>query len=760
MKITSIETDISDDLTRDKTADTLNLTDPVAPTKPTKAPDLPEALVSSSVSAPKTVENTQEFGWVKKFTIAATLLWLFLIAGFLFSVLNIGANWQSYTPLQWIAIVGLVIGPALLIFLASYALKQLAAISKEAHFLAQTANAMSTPDDAVIGKSKVMASAIAAQVDDLNEKLNAAIGRLSSMEDVIKNQTQALDATNAGSRETIDKINASIENQNATLKSMTASLDASMVSLSKNLTMHTDNLAKSVQIAEQKIKEARISVEGATAKINTASDIVRSNTVQASATLSASHEDIKSLGDIIRQRSVELDEVYKKHAGELTAMIEHLRDEQTALGASMEERLVKMRDLSLSAQASAESLSNASKSGKETIEALAAAASLADGAVKTRFDEMRDMVEYSTEHAQSISDMAAKRVQDSLELTRKEIIRIEQEMADLQTRIAHKERKSLELVPSDIPDETQNLVKKTPKEKRKRTRLMLKPIINLEPEPEQGKTTPIQVEPIPEIKQATTKDTPPELAPLDLGDNLIEPDMIRQSVEPLPPHPLKPETLTPESIPAPAPVNAPVDIPDPAITPKDALKIPEQVVKSAVSASDEAVRRAAPIEEPKKSKPKNKGKFGLFGGLFGGQRSRDEPSALDIVNTAAPKPLNPNPPPTDDEILIADLAKLGLSANAVVDEGCIIEATNARVSSGHTAMSKCVGLRLKNPVEHLVKTLAVDDDLSDKAIIFASRYDRTIELLAGNREAIRTRLESEKGRAYLLCDAALNYGRV
>jgi len=759
MKITSIETDISDGLSGDKSTDTLDLTEPVAPkssAKPIKPPALPEALVSAPQPASIAADNAPSFGWVKKFSIISILFWLLLVAGLLFAVLKIDANWQSYSALQWTTIVGLVLGPALLIFVAGYALKQLAGLSSQAHTLAQTANALSTPDKTVIGKSKTMAEAVTAQVDDVNEKLNAAVGRLSSMEDVIKSQTQALDTANEGSRATVDKINKSVESQNATLTTMTASLDDSMESLSNNLTMHTDNLAKSVQIAEQKIKEARISVEGATAKINSASDIVRSNTVQASATLSASHEDIKSLGDIIRQRSEELDEVYKKHAGELTAMIEHLRDEQTVLGASMEERLVKMRDLSLSAQASAESLSKASGSGKETIEALAAAASLADGAVKTRFDEMRDMVQYSTVHAQSISDMAAARVQDSLELTRKEIIRIEQEMADLQTRIGDKKRNSLELIPDERPAENIKDApvisppQKSSKKKTKRTRLMLKPVEDviaeipdphMEPNPvEPEHVKPETFTPNPVLKTKSSEMETKETAPLELGDNLIEPDMIRQSLEP----------LVMESLDLDAPPS-----PEPAAT----IPVATPNSSQAPAPTDEAIRRAAPLEETKRSKPKAKPKTSLFGGLFGG-RGEEKTSALDIVGGTTPEPLNPSPPPTDDEILLADLNQLGLSANAVVDEGCIIEATNARVATGHEAMSRVVATRLKNPVEHLVKSLAVDDALSDKAIIFATRFDRTIELLAGNREAIRTRLESEKGRAYLLCDAALNYGRV
>ena len=752
IKITSIETgntdnDNADNLpkrqAKQQTADTLNLTNPLS--KP----------ATGNASAPTGQDHTAaeapDYSWVKKLTIVTTLFWILLVAGLLVSVLNIGANWQSYTALQWTAISGLVLGPALMIYVAGYALKQLAKISRQAYILSRTADTLSTPDDTVVRKSKIMAHAISAQVDQVNEKLNLAVERLASMEDVIHKQTQSLDSANQSSRATVDKINASVENQNETLASMTASLDASMDSLSKNLTMHTDNLAKSVQIAEQKIKEARISVEGATAKINSASDIVRANTVQASATLSASHEDIKSLGDIIRQRSEELDEVYKKHAGELTAMIEHLRDEQAALGASMEERLIKMRDLSLSAQASAESLTNASASGKETIEALAAAASLADNAVKTRFSEMRDMVEYSTEHARSISDMAAKRVQDSLELTRKEITRIEQEMADLQTRIGNKKQKSLELVTDDtLQDETMDAPKNAAGKKH-RTKLMLKPIIDIETELEETKIVEPEAIPEPEptpepIPEPTPEPEPkpaPEIhkqeqPPLKLDGSQVTPDMIRQSIEPLEPLPATPKA-GPESGFATGPEPEPSKETFPNFHP-----------------TEEAVRRAAPFDEGKKQKSKS----GLFGGLFGKRTQAGKPSALDIVGSTAPEPLNQNPPPTDDEILMADLIELGLSANVVIDEGCIIEATNARATSGHEAMSRCVVQRLKQPVEHLVKSLTVDDNLSDKAIIFATRFDRSIELLANDREAIRTRLESEKGRVYLLCDAALNYGRV
>ena len=139
---------------------------------------------------------------------------------------------------------------------------------------------------------------------------------------------------------------------------------------------------------------------------------------------------------MIRERSSELDEVYRKHAQDLTSMIAQLRDEQQNLSISLDERLAKMRDMSLAAKVSAESLTDASEAGRQTVEALASATRITDTAVKQRFSEMEEMVKYSSDKAENISDQAARRVQDSLVQTRKEIARIEDDMLAMQSRLS------------------------------------------------------------------------------------------------------------------------------------------------------------------------------------------------------------------------------------------------------------------------------------------------------------------------------------
>ena len=668
------------------------------------------------------------FRWITIVTLLLLIAWLAIAAIISISLLDISANYKSYSALQWTSIAGLFIAPLLIIGITAYAFKQLSSLSSQAYLLNFAANALGQPDANIIAKSETMAGAIAVHVDMVNDKLNAALGRLSSLEDVLNSHTGALQQSNIDATKTAGQISNSFQDQRDGLQSIASTFDERMGALSMMITSHTNDLAKATQMAEQKIKEARISVDSATAKINTASDIVRSHTVQATSTLNASHADISSLGNIIKERAKELETVYQRHAGNLTSMIEHLRDEQENLGSTLEERLIKMRDISLSAQASAESLSEASQSGKETVKALAQSASLADGAVKARFKEMRDMVKYSTEHAQSISEKTSQRVKDSLELTRKEISRIERDMAELHDRINDSSPKSLELIPENIIEDP-----KTP-QKRRWTRLKLQPVVDETAQPN-------KIEP---LNANDTNIAIPETANVfsDHSSKKTKPD----------------ENETPLDLyiePLGTPTYQQPTIPDAAAS-QSISKQPPQTLSH--DASGETIHRETPpeIEEQKSG-------FS-FKTLFGRDKTSEPPSSLDIVSSTPPKAIAPTPlkenSPIDSASMLESLILLGLTPDVIVDDGCVILAANSRASRGHDAMSRMVIERLKGPVEHMAKAIAIDTNLSSQTISFATQFDKSVEALSDDREAVRVQLESEDGRAYLLCDAALNFGQV
>ena len=658
-----------------------------------------QRLDTGASSADANYSSTSS-GWVTKFVIGTTLLWFIAALIIMFSVLNIGSNWQSYQPMQWAGLVIMLIGPLAIIGVTVFAIRQLMMVTAQATQFQTLADHIVQPDMQIAERSATLANAIAQHVDDINAKLNEGVGRITELEKIVKSQSEAIDKSNKEAEASLQSMDGHIQSQKSAFESITTTYDERMGALSEMMDTHAENLAKATRVAEQKIKEARISVEGATERISSVSDVVRENTVQAATTLSGSHDEIKSLGDIIKQRSAELDEVYKKHANDLTAMIEHLREEQKHLGANMEDTLIRMRDLSLSAQASAESLSDASSAGKKTIEALAQSASLADNAVKTRFAEMEQMVRYSTEHAQNINTVASQRVQDSLEQTRTEIARIERDMAGLQDKLQRSELSSSAEPDMEIPDTRATL-------RKRKSRVHIKPIESPEDDVE---TTPV-LEPV--DKPSDDFEIPDENeAPSE------DPSNLDLHIEPTRPEDVKPGMVSSDPILA-------------------------------------AIRPVADYEASKKAKSG----FSLRG-LFGGRSDDDENASMSI---AGPGPIlsdNDGQRATTDRSFVLTLTEMGLSPNVIVDDGCVIEAANNRASQGHEAMSRSVINRLNVPVKHFAATLASDPDLSKRTIEFASEFDLKVENLANDREAIRTRLESENGRAYLICDAALNYGRV
>jgi len=138
--------------------------------------------------------------------------------------------------------------------------------------------------------------------------------------------------------------------------------------------------------------------------------------------------------------------------------------------------------------------------------------------------------------------------------------------------------------------------------------------------------------------------------------------------------------------------------------------------------------------------------------LFSGGKDESEQSPLDIL-TAPPKDL---PIDVTDKMIVARLSAIGLAPGAVVDDGCIIEAVNTRISRGPLAMSDVITNRLEDPVRHLYDKAAHDEGLKAEMTAFARRFHSNLGPIEDDREAIRSRLESDAGRAFLLCDAALN----
>ena len=735
-------------------------------------PEIYEDTTNSQTSSVANLSASSSVKHLKLFFGATLLLWLSVATAIAVFSLNIFAKDHTLNGFEWAGIATMFLLPTLTI-VAAYSLAQrLQILNQHAHSLAQAADNLMQPDDALVGKTKIMANAIKQQIKDVNLKVSTSLAGVEAMEEIIAAQTDKLSRSNTDATRTAAHIAESIKKQYAALDTISGTFDQRMGSLADTLNAHTDALASATQLAEQKIKEARMSIENAAERINSASDNVKTNTVEAAENLNTSHEDIKSIADILHTRSEELNNIYASHAGALKVMIETLREEQESLGASLEIRLDKMRDLSLSAQASAEGLSDASRAGKETVEALAQSASLADNAVKIRFQEMQDMVRYSSEHASSISEKATRRVRHSLELTRKEISRIEQDMAALQDRMNQTTARSLELIEDDSPppheDEGEN-GDQAPNSTgaKKRTRLKLKPLLDdvshLNEHPAE-----IQDDDVAEKVDETHETPETELSFNDEDmseENLQIPEFEDANAQA--------ETSTSQELKEQKTTKSITEDLRGSSTPDDNYDAQSQNGEEPLELEqnlDEVEHRHDTVKDdamidarpgaPEPDIHADKPRFSLRS-LLGRPPKDNENASLSIATLFEDEASSLDEGGNVREIdILEDLAHLDLSPNAIVDDGCIVEAASTRVQDGHVSMSRYVAQHLHSPVQHLAVLLSRDEELSTRVISFTANFDQSVEGLSGRRAAIRSKLESEYGRAYLLCDAALNYGRV
>ncbi len=678
---------------------------PLVDDTPAKAPS--PAMAPAAISAPAIIGSQIEpssHGWMKWAGLLAALIWIAASFSYFYGFFELRQKWTDLSPMQISGLIMAIIFPAILLALLFYALKQLSQLSAHSHRLERAAFQLTQPDETVIGKTNLMSQAIKNEVDSVDARIDQALARMSTLEEVLNERTKSLVDATGHTAQTTDEIASRLSTQRLALESIAGTFDNRMEMLSSSLSEHTTKLDGSTQLAEQKIQEARVSVEGAAERINAASDVVRGNTIDAASTLTKSHEEIENLANMIRERSAELDEVYRKHAQDLTGMIAELRDEQQNLSLSLDERLSQMRDMSLSAKVSAESLTEASEAGKNTVQALAEATRLTDTAVKQRFAEMEDMVKFSNEKAANISDQASQRVQDRLAQTRKEISRIEDDMLALQSRLASPTLPQNKLALDDP---------KQPTKKRKRRLKLLA----------------VEEEAKPHIEN---NERPASAAPLEDTSDDLEIPSLRSSLISEPPS-FSEDKLN-------------LELDNEYIE----LASPTEVETKAIDSAKDIIRKTdvlKPVRDTTKKKERSGWRWrDMLGGL-------DRPDATQAVSSAAAAPIQRE---ISHERMIASLSALGLTPSAIVDDGCIIEATNTRRAKGASAMSTSVSQRIGSPVRHLHRSMEKNPGLKSDTLAYVAQFNTRLGPIGSDREAIRNQLETDAGRAFLLCDAALN----
>ena len=699
--------------------------------KRTKAPSIDTETTPAIVRRPpqRYSEQVDAPKWPLWLSLALAAIWLvgtLLSVVFLFGTEKIA----SYSAGQMGGLAFFVLFPLLLIGVVYTALKNLTGLTFQAGRLENAADALMQVDETVVRRATEMSGVIKKEIDTLNSGVDTALTRVSTLQDVLETETERLGETSLAVEDKTQKITERLTTEREALWNISNAFEEQMKSLSQSLDSHSENLAMSTKTAEQKIQEARVSVENTASKINQTSDLIRSNTVEAATTLTTNQEEILKLSNLLKDRASELDNIYQKHGQDLNAMISQMRNEQEVLSQSLEERLSKMRDVALSAQVSAERLNEASEAGRQTVTSLSEAAQLSESAIKNRFSEMEEMVKFSNQRAESISEKAARRVQNSLSHTREEIARIETDMMNLQEKLSSASHAQAEFISQPVED--LELEAPTPSD------------FEPAPEPEvPAKKSKGALKFIPLEDDADSDIPVREEEDIDLSAKITSASGLVAGLRPAP----EPQAdIVPDNLDSDSELN---------------VEPPELHVEAAAP-SEPSFQRTIETPEGSKSWWKN---------LFG--KSEPAPDLADLITSdsgdvitppqasaapiAAPDPAVPkatNRPITHS--LLGALSSHGLSPNAIVDNGTIVQAVENRIQRGTKVMSTGVANRLGEPITILAGLLQNDVALHDQAIDFAVKFHNSLGPIADEPTGLMAKLSTEDGRLFLMCDAALN----
>ena len=662
------------------------------------------------------------------------LAWLIgsiIASNSLFSLGQIG----SFSAAKLGGLAFFILFPLMLLSLVWVALRHLGKITVDARRLRQAADELMQVDETAVRRATEMSGVIKGEIDTLNSGIDTALTRAATLQGVMDEQTIKLGETSLAVEDKTQKITERLTTEREALWSISNAFEQQMKALTETLNTQNEQLALSTKTAEQKIEEARVSVETTASKINQTSDLVRTNTMDAANTLSENQTDILKLSEQLKARASELDQIYQKHSHDLNAMIAQLRNEQESLSETLEERLSKMRDVSLSAQVSAERLTEASEAGRRTVTSLSEAAKLSESTIKQRFTEMEEMVQFSNDRAESINEKAARRVQDSLSQTRKEISRIESDMLGLQEKLSETSKikpSEPQTAPKQVqetqePDNADyDLIQETPP-KKSRGFLNIHPIVD----DEGGKDDDTNATDAKTSSSALVAGLRP--APSTDTEIMVEP------VVDLPELPS-------------SPVENDLD-----------LKVENGLMRPALAADKETNGLEDRIE---RRLPEGEPAGGWWKNLFGSSKSGGAQTPITpILASAAVRTQDTRPKdipvstPDDDlthQDFLAILAENGLTPSAIIDDGTILSAIDARIDKGTKHMSNTVNNRIGQPIQHFSKLINSNEDLKSHAVNFAVKFHHGLTPVADNAMGMRQRLESDDGRLFLMCDAALN----
>jgi len=535
---------------------------------------------------------------------------------------------------------------------------------------------------------------------------------------LVNPETEALGRTQtlaAGIRAEISKVNGQLADTVTALQGVqtaitreSQALDAAGLQLTsrsedvgRNLTLQRQALESISGTFDAKMETLSAQIEETGKGLETSSETARerleavtSSMTDATTGLSTASQ---STDEILKARVTELGEISRKIDGVSEALKADLTTsakELSLMKTGLSDRVEALNTANTQTYEKLAELKETLAAGQDMLRDLEAAASTRSTDVRKLYETLSEQLKQSEDNTLTSQGRTARMVEGNLAQMRREFGRMETDLQTLQTKLNNLRETSEELPLSPPPG----------------SRLSLRPLETDFPPVEPPRKAPA-------LRPAFKLDAP------------------------------RPDVAT-DVLPDDQPLNLGADM---------QLETPDTEI---TNFDPDVLRRPGDIQAPKsgfgRSKNKEKTSGWHWRDMLGGlERPDAEPETVSPEPRKETQAPIASSAPKDSINILERLDAIQLSPAAIVDDGTIIDATQARINRGEAGLAEVVAARLSDPIAHLQSKMNEDAGLASNVAQFASDFAERVGATPPTAPALRTVFGSPNGRAYLLCAGAL-----
>ncbi|ESQ83614.1 hypothetical protein AEAC466_13140 [Asticcacaulis sp. AC466] len=206
-------------------------------------------------------------------TAFISLLWACGLIAFSLGAQS-GLTAMIYEPFKFVVLVCLGLFPAGLVFASAYALRNAAALSRQAQRTAELADAMLAPASAAASQTGELVDSLRAQVDHAVRAVRLAHADITELSARLKAETDRLHDAAGLARAATQSVTQSLQGEREALVSLSDSLGQQATGIIEAVDRQARMVADASDLAQAQLREAEASLAASTgAMVNAAADI-------------------------------------------------------------------------------------------------------------------------------------------------------------------------------------------------------------------------------------------------------------------------------------------------------------------------------------------------------------------------------------------------------------------------------------------------------------------------------------------------------